>query len=157
MSRLNNLKSSITTKPYSYIFIISTIIYLAINTYLNQLYISLENVLSYNLYFIVPFIALTLLVSLLVGANISLAVIKIRELKQISKASGLTLVGTFGGILGGACPGCFVGLFPAFLGLFGATATLGNLPLYGIEIQLISAGLLLISLFLLTKDTTCKV
>lgn len=70
---------------------------------------------------------------------------------------GFTFVGVFGGVLGGACPGCFVGLFPAVLGLFGVTATLSILPLYGLEIQAASVGLLVFAVILLTRDTVCKI
>ena len=66
-------------------------------------------------------------------------------------------LGVTGGILGGACPGCFVGLFPAFLGLFGMTATLSILPFNGLEIQVASTALLLFSSYFLTKPLTCKV
>ena len=61
------------------------------------------------------------------------------------------------GILGGACPSCFVGLFPAVIGLFGISASLSSLPLFGIEIQVVSAILLLLSLFFLTGNNVCTI
>ena len=66
-------------------------------------------------------------------------------------------LGIFAGVLGGACPGCFVGLFPAVLGLFGVTASLSVLPFYGLEIQAASIVLLIVAIFFLTKETVCKV
>ena len=98
----------------------------------------------------------TLLVAFLVAVNINLVIFKFRELGSIGiKAGGIGSAGVFGGILGGACPGCFVGLFPAFLGLFGISASLSVLPLLGLEIQIVSVILLVASMILLTRDNTC--
>ena len=84
-------------------------------------------------------------------------IIKFKEYKQLNKkGSGLTTLGIFAGFLGGACPGCFVGLFPAVLGLFGVSASLSVLPLYGLELQAISAVLLIISAYYLSKNPVCK-
>ena len=99
----------------------------------------------------------TFLIALLVGLVINLVIIKFKELKHVNKVSGLAAVGLFGGLLGGACPSCFVGLFPAFLGLFGVTASLSSLPLFGLEIQIGSILLLLISVYFLTKNSVCEV
>lgn len=88
----------------------------------------------------------------------NLSIRKFRDFKTIQgKGGGLTFLGIFGGLLGGACPGCLIGLFPAVLGIFGVTASLGALPLFGFEIQLISVVFLTIAIFYLTKETTCKI
>ena len=63
----------------------------------------------------------------------------------------------FAGLIGGACPGCFAGIFPAILGLFGSTGTLGILPFNGLEIQAVTILIIIFSVYMLTKPMTCKV
>ena len=58
--------------------------------------------------------------------------------------------------MGGACSACFVGLFPAVLGLFGVTASLTDLPFKGVELQIGSIILLGISIVLLSKPSVCN-
>ena len=43
------------------------------------------------------------------------------------------------------------------IGLFGVMASLSSLPFFGLEILTISIVFLLISIFLLTRDNTCKI
>jgi len=121
------------------------------------MYITAPLLFTYNLKIIIPFLFFSILVGLLVAMNLNLVILKFKELRQINKESGLTFLGIFGGLLGGACPSCFVGLFPAFIGLFGITASLSSLPFFGIEILIISAGFLLTSIFLFTRDNVCKI
>jgi len=124
----------------------------------NKTYVTLPTLFTaYRISFVIPFIALSLITALLVGVNINLIILKFKEIKLLSGIGGTASLGLFGGILGGACPGCLVGLFPAFIGLFGVSATLSNLPLFGLEVQIASAGFLILSMFLLTKDVTCKI
>nr|MBI4156533.1 hypothetical protein [Candidatus Woesearchaeota archaeon] len=136
---------------------------LGINILINKTFITLPTLFtSYRLSFAIPFIALSLITALLVAVNVNLIIIKFKELKKMNKkvnagVGGMGALGIFGGILGGACPGCFVGLFPAFLGLFGITASLSILPLYGLEIQILSSILLTMSIFLLTRENICKI
>lgn len=157
--RLRKLKQVVATKPYAFLFILFALAYIAANIVLNKIYIT-KNVLFYNLTFGIPYILFTLLVASLIAININLMIIKFKEMRTLSemkKASGLTSVGILGGFVAGACPGCFVGIFPALMGIFGITATLSILPLYGLEIQALSALLLVGSIFLLTRDPTCSV
>ena len=155
--RINKLKKAILKKPYIYSFVLTAIGYLILNIIVNKIYITAPVLLTYNLKIVIPYLFFTLLVALLVALNVNLIALKFKELKKLNGGSGLTFVGIFGGVLGGACPSCFVGLFPAFLGLFGVTVSLSSLPLFGLEIQIGSTILLLISVFYLTKDNVCKI
>ena len=151
------IRESTLRKPYIFSFFIIFLAYMILNVFVNQTYITAPTLLNNNLNIIIPFIFFSVLVALLVAVNLNLVFIKFKELKKINKTTGITAIGAFGGILGGACPSCFVGLFPAFVGLFGIAASLSDLPLYGLEIQVFSAILLVISIILLTRDNTCKV
>ena len=155
--RLNKIKDATIRKPYLYSFITIFIVYLIINIIVNKVYVTAPLLFSYNLKIIIPYIFLTLLTALLVAANINLVYLKVRDLKNLKKAGSLGFMGIFGGLLGGACPSCFVGLFPALLGLFGITASLSSLPFFGLEILLGSIILLIISLYSLTNSNTCSI
>lgn len=156
--RINKIKDATIRRPYVFYFIGIFFLYLGINILVNKSFVVLPN--FFNLYkpsFAISFLFLNLITALLVAINLNLVILKFKELKLLSKIGSTTSMGVFGGILGGACPGCFVGLFPAFVGLFGLTATLSSLPLHGLEIQIASSALLVLSIFLLTNETVCKV
>ncbi len=160
MKRIVVIKRALTGS-YLFSFIFIVLLYLGINILVNQMYVTGPSVLvSFNPLFLIPFLTLHGIVAVLVGLSINLAHIKYTELKAVqavNKESGITALGIFGGLLGGACPGCFAGLFPAVLGLFGISASLSVLPLYGLEIQAFSAVLLGVSIFLLTKPAVCEI
>lgn len=158
--RIERIKRAVLKKPYVFYFIGIFLVYIALNLWVNQMYVNLPILTSYATWFLVPFVVLNfLLVPFLVALTVNLFIIKFKEMRSVSGkgSGGFGFVGVFGGILGGACPGCFVGLFPAVLGLFGITATLAILPLYGLEIQAASVGLLGFSIILLTRDNVCKI
>ncbi|GIU68183.1 MAG: hypothetical protein KatS3mg001_033 [Candidatus Pacearchaeota archaeon] len=156
-SRIERIKKAIFERPYVFSFIGIFIIYIAINLIINKLYVNFYVFNSFVLWFRIPFLLFNfLIVPSLVALTINLSILRFKE-AGVGKHTGIIGLGAFGGILGGACPGCFVGLFPAFLGLFGLTATLSILPFYGLEIQAASTLLLLVAINLLTRDVICKV
>lgn len=163
MSRLTKIKRALSG-PYFFSFILIAVGYLIINGLVNKTITNNLAVLkTYSLPFLIPYIVLNILVAVLTGITINLAVMKIKELREfrevqkVNKAGGVAAVGVFTGLLGGACPGCFVGLFPAVAGLFGISASLGVLPLYGLELQILSAVLLGGAVLLLTRNPLCKI
>ena len=154
----NTLKRSIKGRPYLFTGVFLG--YIVLNSVINQTYLTLPTILG-SLKVSIPYILFALGIAFLVAANVSLAMGKFKELKSMKtegmKTGGFAAIGAFVGLVGGACPGCFVGLFPAILGLFGVTASLSVLPLYGFEIQAVSAVVLIGSLFLLTRDNVCAI
>jgi len=157
--RFRKIKYAVLRKPYLFYFISIFIAYILINTLINQTYETFSIISGFSKMFIIPFLLFNfLVVPLLVALTINLSIIRFKELKSMNNAaSSSTFLGVFGGVLGGACPGCFVGLFPAILGLFGISATLSVLPLYGLEIQIISSVLLITAVMFLTNEITCKI
>jgi len=153
------IKKSILKKPYIFSFIIIFLGYLLLNFLLNDFKTTLPTLFtSFKLWFLIPFVFFNfLLIPFLIALTINLANIKVKEAEGIKGKGLLAGLGTFGGILGGACPGCFAGLFPAFIGLFGVSATLSSLPLYGLELQFISTAFLITAIVLLTRPTVCKI
>lgn len=159
--RLEKIKKAIFKRPFVFYFIFIFLAYVGLNLFVNKLYVSLSILSSLAKWFLIPFLLFNFLITpFLVALTVNLSILRFKEAGGFSlkgKESGATSVGVFAGVLGGACPGCFVGLFPAFLGLFGVTASLSILPLYGLEIQFLSGAFLIFAIFLLTKDAVCKI
>ena len=152
------VKQSIKERPI--LFSISIIIFIVLTAVINGNHSTFQDFFKIHTYwFSIPYFLLNIIIiPLLVGVVVVLATKRVVDLKKVSGKKGFFgVMGTLFGILGGACPGCFAGLFPALLGLFGVTATIGNLPLYGFELGLISSILLIISIKYLSKDLTCKI
>ena len=156
-SRIEKIKQAIFTRPYIYSFIIIFTLYLIINFLVNDLSKTIPVLFNFNLNIVIPFLILNLLIAVLIGINVNLIWIRFKEYRKINKEQGLTFIGSFMGFLGGACPGCFSGLFPAFLGFFGVTASLSILPFYGLELLIGSLIILIISIIFLTNDNVCKI
>jgi hypothetical protein len=165
--RLSKINDATLKRPYAIYFVIIFFAYIGLNLWINKIYVNLPTLTSYATWFLIPFLIFNFfLVPALVALTMNLSIVKFKELKEVQgegskkgkgKAGSFAALGVFGGVLGGACPGCFVGLFPAVLGLFGVTASLSILPLFGLEIQILSTVLLGVSIFYLTRDTVCKV
>ena len=152
------VRQAIFARPYSFYFLFFFFLYLIFNIWINKIYVT-YGVIFYNPLFGVPLVLLMILVTGFVALNINLIIIKFRDIKKISgKEGGITTLGIFLGIIGGACPGCIVGLFPVVLGIFGsAAAGLDILPLNGLELQAASLILLIIGAKLLSKPNVCKI
>jgi hypothetical protein len=156
-SRIEQLKEVTLRPPYLYFFIAILLGYLALNIYLNKFTDVLPVFLSFNLKFVIPYSVLIILISLLIAANINLIIRNLKNITSLKKESGMTAFGMFGGLLAGTCPACFVGVFPAIAGVFGATMTLASLPFNGFELQAATAAILIITLLLLTRKNVCEV
>ena len=158
------LKTVILKKPYVFYFIAIFVAYFVLNAWVNNLFVTGFTLFTtYRTSFVIPFVFFLILVPGLVALNINLVIHKFKELKNMSKkgsagAGSVGMLGIFAGVLGGACPGCLIGLFPALLGIFGIAGTsLVILPFNGLEIQAAAVVFLLIGAFYLTKPITCKV
>jgi hypothetical protein len=154
--RLEKIKKAVSGKYLVY-FLVFASLFIALNIFVNKLNVTLPPMIFQNPKLGISILFFVLLVAGLIALNINLMILKFKEIRGFSKkGSGLTMLGVFGGLLGGACPGCIIGFFPAFLGLLGISATLSILPFYGMEIQAVSAVLLMVSVVYLTKDNVCK-
>lgn len=154
--RWNFIKGVFASRAYALLFAVLLAAYLGVNFWLNRFYETLPNLLSFRLSVVVPYLAGTFLVGLLVALNLTLIIYKLRQVMMLGKEVGVTAAGAFGGVLGGACPGCFVGVFPAVAGLFGVTATLSSLPFLGFEILIPALLIALVALYLVAKPLTCQ-
>ena len=156
-SRWNVIKTVLASR-YLGLFLTIFVLYVVINFFINQFYETLPVFLTFRLSFVIPYIILSFLVGLLVSVNITLIVYKIRQVRSLNtEQTGATAVGVFGGMLGGACPGCFVGLLPSLAGVFGITLSLSSLPFLGYEIQIPTLLILGATTYVVASPLTCKI
>lgn len=152
------MRDAMFSRPYSFYFIFFFFSYLALNVYINKLHVT-YGLLYHNLTYGIPMVILTISVAAFVALSINLMIMKFKELKKVnSGAGGITTLAIFLGIMGGACPGCIVGLFPIVMGMFGGAGfSLSVLPFYGLELQAASLVLLIIGTKLMSKPAVCKI
>jgi|SaaInlStandDraft_4_1057021.scaffolds.fasta_scaffold93323_1 hypothetical protein len=157
--KLEKIKEATLNSPYIFYFIIIFIAYIFLNLFLNKTFFVFHVLTSLPLYFVIPFFLFNLLiVPFLVALTVNLIILRLKETKSLrTNQGGLAFFGVVGGIFGGACPACLIGLLPAILGLFGFTITLSKLPFLGIGLQVVSSIFLIVAIVLLTRDLTCKV
>lgn len=150
--RFATIKSILKQKKYFLIFLITGIIYLGI--YYSAITYFLESFSVFFRTYIKSYsytaFSLNIILALLLGINVSLLVYRLREFAADKKSSMTSGIGIFAAALANGCPGCFVGLFPFILSIFGVSATLSILPFNGIELQVLSAVLLSASIYFLS-------
>jgi len=161
IGRFNRINSVLKQKKYFRIFLITAMIYLGIYYLIINYFLT-----SFSLFFTTyvksyayPAFGLNIIVALLMGINISLLVYRFKEFATDKKSSAMSGIGIFAAALANGCPGCFAGLFPFVLSIFGVSATLSILPFNGIELQGLSAVLLGASIFFLSgrSNFVCEV
>ncbi len=154
--RWDFVRGIFASRSYALLFFALLAAYLGINFWLNRFYETLPNFLSFRLSVTAPYLAITFFISLLVALSLTVIIYKIRQVATVGKELGVASVGLFGGFLGGACPGCFVGVFPALAGVFGVTATLSSLPFLGFEILIPAMLVSLVALYFVAKPLVCQ-
>lgn len=113
-----------------------------------------------NAFYMWTYIVTTIATIVLFGVNVALAVYLFRRTKRLTaKDQSGTIAGGVVGAFAAACPVC--GAF--LLSLIGVTGGLAALPFNGLELKVASLGLIIISLWLISrrikhprcKDGTC--
>ncbi len=158
---LHTIKKVLTSRKGLLIFLLATLSFAGLNYYLNELYvIGITYILYLPKAIHLPFLIFTMLNSLLVGVSAALAVHRISQLRAngLISGGGISLIGSFFGLLSGACPACIAGFFPVVMGAIGhSNLALMGLPLYGLELQIASSILLLVGIYYLSKPLVCRV
>jgi len=155
------IKSILKQRKYFLIFLITAIIYFGAYYWIITYFLD-----SFSLFFTTyvksyayPAFGLNIIVALLMGINISLLAYRLKDFRADKKSSTMSGFGIFAAALANGCPGCFAGLFPLVLSIFGISATLSILPFNGLELQALSAALLGTSIFFLTgkNKNVCEI
>lgn len=98
-------------------------------------------------------LTMLIIIALLTGANLTLVVQRIMKLRSFGKLQFVAGGSSLLGFIGSGCAACGLPIL-ALLGLGGSIV---YLPFGGIELSVISAGLLLISFYLMVKSDPEKV
>ncbi|MBX4212274.1 hypothetical protein KW787_02350 [Candidatus Pacearchaeota archaeon] len=142
-------------KPYLGIAVIIFLVYLILvvlfSGFYNTIPLIVANAQSVFWSKLILSLVLSLVIGLLVSANAVLIYIKYKQRKQCKEAGTVATIGTIGGLAAGVCPLCVTGLLPIILGLLGISFSFGSLPFHGIEVQIGSIIILLISLWMLER------
>jgi len=159
--RIEKIKFILKQKKYLLIFLITSIAYFASYYFIITYFLDRFSLLftTYVKSYAYTAFTLNILVALLLGINISMLVHRFKSYATDKKSSMMSGIGIFSAALANGCPGCFAGLFPLVLSIFGVSATLSILPFNGLELQALSAVLLGASIFFLAGQTkiVCKI
>ena len=156
--RLNKIKSLLKQKFYFKIFLIAFIFYLLLSTYLiyyffNGFYLFFNYYIKYYPWLNILF---TLILAFLFGINITLMGFRFKEVKSYNNETGTGIFTSALSLFSAGCPVCSFTILSFLIPGISITFTLAILPLKGLEIQLFGVILLLISIFILTKENVCK-
>ena len=145
-------------KPYIFWLIALFFIYIVLNILFSGFYDTIQSILIYyktlDWFKLGVSILLTVIIGILVSLNSVSFYIKYKERKNFKKckeAGVLGGIGSIGGLITGVCPLCVTGLIPLILSLFGISFSFAILPFQGIEIQVLIAIILSISLWMMWR------
>ena len=140
-------------KPYLIYMIIIFFIYIFLAILLSGFYNTIPLIIAYantlNWFKLGISIFLSILIGIFVSINAVFAYVKYKQRKSCKEGKTLAGIGTFAGLATGICPLCVSGFFPLVLGLLGVSFSFASLPLGGIEVQVFSLIVLIISLYYL--------
>lgn len=142
-------------KPYIYATITVFVIYLLTLIMISGFYNTIPLILVYagtvSWFKLGISILLSLVIGLLVAFNVVDVYVKYKQRKQCKEAGTVAAIGTVGGLMVGVCPLCVTGVIPLVLGLLGVTFSFASLPFEGIEVQILTIIILIISLWMLNR------
>src|SRR3989344_8846248 len=156
--RLQKVKILLKQRIYFKIFLLSLLFYLLLSIYLiyyffNGFYLFFNYSIKYYPYLNILF---TIILSFLFGINLSLILFRFKEIKKYNNESGTGIFTSVLSLFSAGCPVCSFTILSFLIPGLSATFSLAILPFKGLEIQLLGILLLLIGIFILTKENVCK-
>ena len=152
---MRSIWGAVHKKPYVYWLIGIFVIYLLLNVYVSQFYITIKYLPYYlqtihwdELFFSFLF---SITIAALISVNSVYAYIKHKERKAVKKEGVMTCVATVGGFATGICSACITGIIPLIFSALGITVSYLALPFKGLEIQVAIIMLLGTSLYFLQR------
>ena len=157
--RFEKIRALLKQKSYFRIFIIAFILYLALSMYLiyyffNGFYLFFNYYIRYYPWLNILF---TLILAFLFGINLTLIIFRFKEVKSYNNESGAGIFTSVISLFSAGCPVCSFSIISFLIPAIGTTFSLAILPFKGLEIQLLGIIILLISIFILTKENVCKI
>lgn len=157
--RLEKIKHLLKQRDYFKIFLITGIFYLILSFYLiyyffNGFYLFFNYYLKYYPWLNILF---TLTLALLFGINLALIIFRFKEVKQYNNESGTGIFTSVISLFSAGCPVCSFSIISFLIPAISATFSLAILPFKGLEIQFFGILILLLSIYILTKENVCRV
>ena len=145
----------IIQKPYLYWLGGIFLVYLALNVYLSQFYVTAQYLTVYASSVkwrkLLLGMLFTVLIAALVAANSVSGYIRWKERQSVKKTGAIACIGSIGGLATGVCSSCVTSVFPLVLGLFGVTFSWVSLPFQGLEVQALLIVLLSLGLYMVWR------
>ena len=155
-SKLELISNVLTTKRYAGIAVISGlglgIVYYFLT--MSMLPSHLDTMITLMPSYIITSIGLTIIISSLAGINFALMAFKIKRVKMMNSVksnSSAVLGGAFAAFTPG-CPACTAPLAV----ILGTVGGLSLFPLQGLELKFISVGVLIFSIYWITRGLQSK-
>ena len=155
-SKLELISNVLTTKRYAGIAVISGlglgIVYYFLT--MSMLPSHLDTMITLMPSYIITSIGLTIIISSLAGINFALMAFKIKRVKMMNSVksnSSAVLGGAFAAFTPG-CPACTAPLAV----ILGTVGGLSLFPLLGLELKFISVGVLIFSIYWITRGLQSK-
>jgi len=157
--RLKKIKDLLKQKSYFKIFLMTFIFYLILSGYLiyyffNGFYLFFNYSIKYYPWLNILF---TLILALLFGINLALIIFRFKEVRKYNNESGTGIFTSVLSLFSAGCPVCSFTILSFLIPGISVTFSLAILPFKGLEIQLLGILLLIISIFILTKENVCKI
>ncbi|MBT8173933.1 MAG: hypothetical protein KJO99_03970 [Nitrosopumilus sp.] len=156
VSKLQLISNVLTTRRYATIAIISGlglgIIYYFLT--MSMLASHLETTMELMPSYIITTITLTVIISALAGINFALMAFKIKRMKMMNSIKGNSSA-VLGGAFAAFTPGCPACTAPLAV-ILGAVGGLSLFPMQGLELKFISVGVLIFSIFWITRGLQSK-
>jgi len=153
----NKIKKNLSWKNLI-LFFIWIIIFSSVNFYFNDIKTLGLWFLDYENYIKIPYIIFGILNTFLIWLSINLLIDKMKEIKTLNPKNWFfSFIWTFLALLTWACPGCIAWIFPVFVWMFGSNISMYSLPFHWTELQVLSFIFLIIWIYYLSLDMTCKI
>lgn len=156
VSKLQLISNVLTTRRYATIAIISGlglgIIYYFLT--MSMLVSHLETTMELMPSYIITTVVLTVIISALAGINFAMMAFKIKRMKMVNSIKGNSSA-VLGGAFAAFTPGCPACTAPLAV-ILGAVGGLSLFPMQGLELKFISVGVLIFSIFWITRGLQSK-
>ena len=155
--RLNKIKFILKQKKFLRIFLITFLVYLTLSVFLiNYFFLGFYLFFKQTSYAIFNILA-TLILGFLLGINVVLIFYRFKEIKKYNNESGTGIFSSVLSLFGAGCPVCSFTILSLIIPGLSTGFSLAILPLKGLEIQIIGIIILLLSIYILTKENVCKI
>lgn len=155
-SKLRLISNVLTTKRYSAIAIISGLGLGIIYYFLTMLMLPAHFDVAIKLApsYLATSIGLTIVISFLAGINFALMAFKMKRMKMINsvKSNSSAILGGAFAVFTPGCPACTAPLVV----ILGAIGGLSLFPMQGLELKFISVGVLIFSIYWITRGLQSK-